>query len=371
MDIDKKMLLEIFHIPASSTYEVGMATYIEDKLKEIGIEYETDAKGNIFRLDGARPFLNAHMDTVQSLEDCFLAEHIDIKEDYFLEGLGTIGGDDKCGIYIILRLLQKGYDINFAFTVEEEIGLHGSTFLAKNEEKRLKECLYGITLDRKGNSDIICYDNGYGTLEFEKALEKVGEEFGYKGTFGVLSDADVFNETMSCANLSVGYYNVHTKTEFVILKDLVKAEQFAESILLNINERFEIPESRYTYYYDYYNGKRSKRKTGRYGGYGYGSYYDMYDDDYYWTGTGSDFDFNKKDKELYGGKKNKAEYSVYDAYDDWEDIDEKYFLDFSGKEEFVCRVCGNKNEVYYIKSLHEYYCFECLNSAYKEIYEII
>lgn len=337
MSIDKKMLMEIFTIPAMSSNEIGMAKYIEKKLQELGIDYEKDAHGNIFKLDGAKPFLNSHMDTVQDIEDCYLVNHISIKEDSILDGLGVIGGDDKCGIYIILRILEKGYDINFSFSVEEETGLHGARKLVAAQKDRLKECLYGITLDRKGNSDIICSYNGYGTDEFEEALSKVGEEFEYKPTPGVLSDADEFNKTMSCANLSVGYYRAHTKGEFVILRDLIKAEKYVESILQNITEKFEIPEQAYKYT-RYYPGRSA-----------YGS---TYYDDYYYNET---FNFSKKDRELYGE-------------DDW-DL-EDYYFDFGNKERNHCSICGSKSDVHYIRTLSNHYCGECLSYIESEIYAV-
>lgn len=341
MDIDRKMLKEIFRIPSLSGDESKMANYIKGKLVSLGISYEEDEKGNVFKFTGKKPFLNAHMDTVQDLDDFYLASLITIKEDCILDGLGVIGGDDKCGIYIILRMLEKGHDINFAFTVSEEIGTIGSGFLADTKAKELKECLYGLTLDRKGNTDIICFDNSYGTIEFENALEFVGKEFGYKPAMGVLSDADEFNKFMSCANLSVGYYRQHTKKEFVILEDLAKAEKYVESILKEVQRKFAIPEPKYT------------KVCGYPGVYGRGGYYDSYYDEF-------DAEHSIKTKDW-----AKEIDNFIDDEDDYYEKIEKEFLSSS------CECCGEEADLFFVKTLQGFYCPKCMIDIAEELVEQI
>ena len=352
MNIDKKLLVDIFTIPSLSGEEIKMAEFIKKKLDEMKVPYEEDVKGNIFSLRGAKPFLNAHMDTVQDMNDYYLAKFVSIKENAIIDGLGVIGGDDKCGIYIILRMLEKGYDINFAFTVSEEVGTVGSSFLVKTRRKDLKKCLYGITLDRKGNSDIICHDNGYGTIEFENALELVGKEFGYKPEMGVLSDADEFNECMSCANLSVGYYRAHTKKEFVILNDLINAEKFAEKIITTIDKSFKIPERRYNY------KKYNKYGYGYYNGWGGDSYYDDYNYDRYY------------DVETKEWKDRKDEPTPPLEWD--EDIDNYYDnLENKFHNKNKCALCGEKNDITYVHSLDDYYCTGCILEISEELFGIV
>lgn len=336
MDIDKKLLLDIFTIPSMSGHEHLMAEFIKKRLSDLNIEFEEDSYGNIFKLEGEKPFLNAHMDTVQDIDDCFLVDHISIKEGTVLDGLGVIGGDDKCGIYIILRLLEKGFDINFAFTVEEEIGTIGARHLVVKEEERLKECLYGLTLDRRGNGDIICYKNSYGTLEFESNLEEIGASFGYKATMGVLSDADEFRKTMSCANLSVGYYGAHTKKEYVILSDLANAEEFVIDILTNMKAKYEIPEDIYSYGYGY--GHKYYKN-------GYESYIDEYDNYY------NNYNDINKNKEKNGSL--------------WEDEEIGEYYDIS------CCSCGSKSNVRFMETLRNYYCRSCLTDIGDEIFSTI
>lgn len=340
MELNKKLLLDIFHIPAKSRSEKRMGNFVKEYLSYIDVPFEVDSKGNIYSFNGPKPFLSAHLDTVQDYCDENLSNFIRIVEGKIVVGLGVIGGDDKCGIYTILHILtelENKTDINFAFTVEEEIGTVGAEFLAKHKSKDLRECLYGIIIDRRGNSDIICVDNHYGTKEFEEELHRVGKEFGYSPERGVLSDANVYCKFMSCANISSGYYGAHTKREFVIISHLNNAINFTRKIIEEIKTSFKIPEPAYSNYGGY---------SGSYG------YYD-------------------KDKSA------------------WVDIDEEELDEFyegfyygrpaigSGKgrsktkykplKTDFCEICFCASRLQWVPILQNFYCPECLEAIMEDV----
>ena len=77
-------------------------------------------------------------------------------------------------------------------------------------------------------------NNNYGSMKFEDALWLIGDEFGYQPNKGIFSDADYLKEWFSCANLSVGYYNAHTRNEYVDINDLMKSYRYVNTILRNI-----------------------------------------------------------------------------------------------------------------------------------------
>jgi len=259
--MDKKLLLEIFKIPARTKQESKMRDFIKKFLNKLRIPFSVDAKGNLYNVSNSNsPLLSAHMDTVQDAIDARLTSFINIHGNY-LSGYGVIGGDDKCGILIILELLKVKKDLNFVFSVEEESGGNGMmTFVANND---LLNIPYGIVLDRRGGNDILCEKNDYGVKEFEDTLTEIGKLYGYKSAVGTFSDADYLNEQMSVANLSVGYYNPHMKSEFVKLNELKNAMDFTWQIVKNVKTKFKIPQS--------------YKKYGYYGG-DYGSVYE--DEDY-------------------------------------------------------------------------------------------
>lgn len=241
--MDKKLLLDIFQIPAQSGEEEKMRDFIIKFLQFEEIPYTVDSVGNVYNITcTTRPLLNAHMDTMQNEVDGIFQKFAKIYNNQFLKGYGIIGADDKCGIYIILELLKTN-EFNFLFTVQEESGCIGSNYFINNKE--FSYIPYGITFDRCGASDILCVQNDYGTKKFENVLEKIGKPFGYKPARGVFSDADQISEQISTCNLSVGYYGHHTKGEFVDIIELENAVNFTQAILDNVEEKFEAPEKTY------------------------------------------------------------------------------------------------------------------------------
>lgn len=310
--MDKKLLLDLFKIPAMSGDEGKVSEFIQKQLKILNIDFTVDNTGNIFNVSNPnRPLLCAHMDTVQSKFDTIMSKFVHIVKGEILKGYGVIGGDDKCGIFAILELLKEGHkDVNFLFTVEEESGAVGSTmFVSEND---ISEIPYGIILDRRGSGDIICYRNDYGTIEFENAISEIGKVYGFKPSVGTFSDADQLNEQISCANLSVGYYNAHTKNEFVVLSELQNTINYVNKLLTSLeDQKFEAPET-----FKYKNITAGKFDPG----------YDDYYDDY------------------------------YDAF---------------GNSFKSCDVCyGFKKDHQVLKTLNMIICDECLEELEEEIYEL-
>jgi tripeptide aminopeptidase len=323
--MNKKLLLEIFRIPAMSYHEEAMANFIKKKLNEFNIPYKQDAKGNIYNISYKnRPLLSAHMDTVQDVNDTLLVDFIKIKGSY-LSGYGVIGGDDKCGIYIILETL-KDREMNFVFFVEEESGGNGSTEWIK--DRNLDHIPYGLVLDRMGKGDIICSKNDYGTKEFETFLHEIGKDFGFSPAIGTFSDADSLNELISCANLSCGYYGAHTKHEFVMLEDLENTFKYVNAIISNVKEKFEKPKKTK---YDW--------RKNRGGIYGYGDY--EYGDDYYLYGSGKKKEESEKEDSLFGITTTDIE----------------------------CVVCGKEKPTVYITNLNDFICFPCIGALKDELEE--
>lgn len=309
--MDEKLLLEIFHIPAMSKQEDDMARFIMAKLTELNVPFFLEEKsGTIYNLSNKnRPLLAAHTDTVQKNLDALLTKYIKIKNGV-LSGYGVIGGDDKCGIFIILELLKKYPDLNFAFFPSEEIGCVGSREFVKHVTD-FSNVPYGLVLDRRSATDIICDKNSYGTKKFDETLETIGKDFGYKSVLGAVSDANTLREFISCANIGVAYNNPHTTKEYVIIEELQKAMDFVEAIITSVKEKFDKPVVAYVY-------------KGGYNDYGY--------DDY-------------------GVKKGKRK-----SYGYWSKCD-------------ICKLSSNSTKNY-IKSLKMYLCDSCTIKVFEELCEI-
>lgn len=245
--MNTKLLLDLFLIPSQSGSEGRVQEFISTWLREHGIEFEIDEVGNIYNISKVeRPLLSAHMDTVQDDFDELMAKFIEIKGG-IVKGYGVIGGDDKCGIYAILDLLENGHDdFNFVFSVQEEIGGVGIEFFTQNQD--LSHITWGLVLDRKGKGDILCdASHEYGTKQFEDALLAVGKNFGFEIGHGTFSDADYLSDQISCANISVGYYNAHTKHEYVVISELQNTINYVHNLVKHLDVRFAPPDKKFTY----------------------------------------------------------------------------------------------------------------------------
>ena len=241
MTVNREAFLKLFRIGSGSGREQGMIDYIESFLKTNKIVYQKDENGNIFNFSYKDcPFVSAHMDTVQTEEDEEAVDLIEIYDNNVIAGEGIIGGDDKCGIYICLELLKKYKGrLNFSFSVEEEIGgERGASFIASENASAIKDTSYGLVFDRRGNEDIICHQNRYGSKRFEDRLAEIGREFGYKPERGMASDADKFRRYVSCANIASGYYKAHSPFEYVVISDVENALNYGDRIISILKEKF-------------------------------------------------------------------------------------------------------------------------------------
>lgn len=179
--------------------------------------------------------LVAHLDTVHRE----LCTHINYEFIKTSEGLVTsltspegIGGDDRCGVILILSLLFRGnIRPHVVFTCGEETGGHGARQFTKDIKSLDVNCI--VEFDRKGKTDVVCYSDS--NSELTKALEK----HGFRSSFGSFSDISIIapHYGISAVNLSSGYYNAHTVKEFIILEEmewiLNKAYEFLTSDAIN------------------------------------------------------------------------------------------------------------------------------------------
>lgn len=203
-------------------------------------EVTTDAKGNIYVTKGKAenyPCIVAHLDQVQKThsKDFVCIESEDVifgysPKNHRQEGLGA---DDKNGIWIALKCLEKYDYMKAAFFVEEEIGCRGSslantTFFA--------DCRFVIQCDRRGNNDLIT-SISFTELCSKEFIEAVGyENFGYKPEDGMMTDVLELKERgieVSCINMSCGYYRPHTDQEFTDKNELLNCQKFVEHIIEN------------------------------------------------------------------------------------------------------------------------------------------
>lgn len=216
--------------------------------------------------------LCAHMDTVHKELPRTL-----VYANGTLSSTQGIGGDDRCGIYMIFKILKE-YDCHVVFLEDEEIGCVGARkFVESRICKKLKkdgDLKYIIEFDRKGNNHAVTYDCE--NPEFDAFITK---EF-FKKEYGTCSDISYIAPELNIAavNLSCGYYKEHHIEEWVNLKEMetiiVEAKKVLErtkelekpfryiKAVRSLYSRWDAWDDGYSYGYGY-------NSYGSYGSYGY------------------------------------------------------------------------------------------------------
>ena len=196
------------------------------------------------------PLICSHLDTINDSKKIKL-QNSDIEIDGDIIRLSQsslakcLGGDDRCGVYTALQLIDLGFPFGFAFFCDGEIGWIGSSMLAKDIDENESITAF-IGLDRRGLDNVAVY--GYNNSD----LINLFENEGYIEVDGSITDVSVLSEqssrNLACVNLSVGYYNEHTKREFINIYGIQRA------IKTLIKLCFVLSKKAYTYNVsDYYS----------------------------------------------------------------------------------------------------------------------
>lgn len=205
--------------------------------------------------------LVAHLDTVHKhLPEVIFFDPV-TKSMYSPQG---IGGDDRCGVFMIFEVL-KSYNCSVIFCEDEEIGTVGARKFITTDLAQTLSFNYAIEFDRKGKNDAVFYD-----CDNEEFEDFITESF-YKTSWGSFSDISVLAPFLKCAavNLSCGYYKAHTEEEYVVIPEMLESINEACKILSRTTEetKFEYIEAVNNYYgygyygSRYYNGSYNKSKS--------------------------------------------------------------------------------------------------------------
>lgn len=264
-----------------------LCSLTQKDLKKVLIKELLDLKrevvsgdGYIFS-DGELPIIVcAHMDTVHKKTP----EKIFYKDGKISSPEG-IGGDDRCGIYMAMKIAKK-LDVKIAFFEDEESGGVGSNKFIDTElcNSLIGKVNYVIELDRMNSNDAVFYncDN----IDFENFITKEFWETSYGSFTDICNICPVLG--VAGVNLSCGYYKQHTTNEYVDLKEMDIALMEVIKLIRRTKEtdKYEYIEYEGKWWskdYDKYLNKYYQEKYGyyRYDDYGYGCDYliTYYDDE--------------------------------------------------------------------------------------------
>lgn len=243
----------------------ALKQYLAEQLKETHNDIVVD-DGFVYAQGEFPVLLVAHMDTVHDkLPQVFV---YDEQKNAWSSPQG-IGGDDRCGIYMVLEVIRR-YNCSVLFCEDEEIGAVGADKFTQTELAESLKFNYIIEFDRRGSNDAVFYDCD--NPEFEKFITK---EF-YQSSWGSFSDISVLAPALGCAavNLSCGYHSAHTKSEYIVWDEMENSINEACKILERTTEadKFEYIEAKY------YSRHRSYAREDYYDDFDYGQSYstDLY-----------------------------------------------------------------------------------------------
>ena len=195
--------------------------YIINSIRESNKYHSvTNVNGGVLAIPiGANkyPLICIHLDTINTHKKTKLKT-----DDLIIDGdiislsprarAVCLGGDDRAGVYIALQLIKAKKPFAFGFFKDEEIGCLGSSSLSSYINS-LDNITAFIGLDRRGADEEAIYGHD------NKELINIFESKGYIEAVGSVTDASklsaLSNKGLACVNLSVGYYNEHTKKEIL------------------------------------------------------------------------------------------------------------------------------------------------------------
>ena len=258
-----ELLKDVLSVPTKTYQEERMVTFLVNWLTENSIPHFVDEHNNVYATnqeslelpeDFYFPCVISHTDTVHNIDTINVREEMlnnaqgEEKLSYKAyndEGNPTgIGGDDKCGVFACLTLLQELPNVKAAFFVSEETGCHGSL---KASEEFFENVGYGIQFDAPENWMVT--ERCFGQVlfdrdsEFFESCDKVlteGMDNNYM-EYMVHPYTDVYalrgKFDFSCINISIGYYNYHTKHEYVVVEDVFNGIDMGKKMIESLGNK--------------------------------------------------------------------------------------------------------------------------------------
>ena len=241
---------QVLSIP-SHYHEETMATkFIVEFCEEHGFEYIVDNLGSVLITKGKPvdgefyPLVGAHMDTVHKPVKKNIVEQDNILTAWDDDGVQVgIGGDDLAGVAICLELLLTMPILKVGLFIGEEVGCVGSRNAVAYHRYWFNDVGYMIEFD--GPEDYMITEVCSGVTLFDrdgdfiqKSFPLLKESMGKKLRFFNHPYTDVSiiknNFRFSCINISAGYFNYHSPSEYVVVSEVEKAINLGEKMIYEL-----------------------------------------------------------------------------------------------------------------------------------------
>lgn len=240
----------------------------ENTLSKYFPNMETDEHGNFFlQIGNSKTMFCAHLDTYS--HDYEPVNHVIEGDIIKTDGTTTLGGDDKAGVTIMIKMMEANIPgLYYFFRGEEGVTSPTGTWGSKQALKTRKEFFSNydkcIAFDRKGNNSIISHQM-YSECCDSSFVDTLIDEFKDNGltyvddATGMWCDSGVFMDLIpECTNISVGYLNEHTFRE---TQDIVHLEKLVNACIKIDWDALPVKRDpsviKYDYDYDYGYGNQN------------------------------------------------------------------------------------------------------------------
>ena len=203
--------------------------YMEEYLSSRGYKVENET-GFLYAKGDVPVLLVAHMDTVHKEPPKKI-----IEVDGKISSHQGIGGNDRCGIFIIMNLV-KNLHCSVVLCEDEEVGGIGARKFAASPFINNLDVNYIVEFDRMHADDAVFYN-----CDNPDFTEFVIGTTGFKEAHGSFSDISIIAPAAKIAavNLSCGYYNAHMVNEYVVYDEMMDTISAAEELIKTECDKFE------------------------------------------------------------------------------------------------------------------------------------
>jgi tripeptide aminopeptidase len=231
--------MALLNIQSASRNQDRMMNFMHDALEDAGMVVRRKhgqlyaTKGNT---DNPVPVYVAHADTVHRI----------VRPDWYAVGVSEnpkdgdrlyygydpganidrgVGGDDKCGMFVCMEAARELDNVGVIITRDEEIGAIGASLVTSAD---IAHAAVLIQADRRGARDAVRSTFGGVTISSDEWQAHVQESITVHGydwcDSGLFTDVTRMHEdriaSVSAINISAGYYNPHTPSEYISEYDL-------------------------------------------------------------------------------------------------------------------------------------------------------
>lgn len=267
-----KQLFKLLRLHSPSGKEWQVRKYLLPILQSTMDNVFTDDYGNLYaeKKFGDSDYtvlFSSHMDTVAHKQP--IPQWRKNKTEIFTTSGSALGGDDKCGIACFLTVIREMNKttkftgtLKVIFSREEEVGCVGASRAVKLTPDWFKDVKACVVVDRRGGDNIVTgtWGDNFCSDDYAQFWVKMANKVGFKAIpqDGSISDTMIFSELgINGVNLSAGYYEAHTKDEYIKIDELKRTIQWVYTAMNHVQKQ-EFPKFEYrddAYKLDYWSNK--------------------------------------------------------------------------------------------------------------------